>query len=206
MRSAAFWCLFTAPLFGGTISLTGNLSPDDPNDVLLAAFTLSSTANVSFQSWGYGGTANAPGGTNAAGAVITPGGFDPYLSLFAGAGPSATFLVSNDDGFCPPGTPGPACRDSSLDVLNLAAGTYTAALSVFSNFSFAENFGSGTLGDGFIGLGSYYNADSDSFRNPAYALDITSDGLPVAIPEPGTLGVLAAATLLFIIGRRRRIR
>ena len=86
------------------ISLTGALDPANPQDVYLYTFTLAAPATLTIQSWGYGGTAAAPGGTNLAGAVIPPGGFDPYVSVFRGIGPTATFLVSNDDGACPPGS------------------------------------------------------------------------------------------------------
>ena len=134
------------------ISYTGNLNPNDPNDVALFTFTLSSTGSVSIQSWGYGG------GANASGTVIATGGFDPYVSLFSGVGNRATFLASNDDGLCPPGNGSVACHDSTLGVTTLAAGSYTVALTVFNNFSFAENTGSGTLGDGFIALGNYFDA------------------------------------------------
>ena len=81
-----------------TLSFAGNLDPANANDVFLASFTLSGTSNLQVQSWGYGGTLAAPGGTNAAGIVIPAGGFDTYVSLFQGTGSSATFLASNDDG------------------------------------------------------------------------------------------------------------
>jgi hypothetical protein len=99
--------------------------------------------------------------------VIGAGGFDPYVSLFSGSGAGATFLASNDDGSCPPGTLGDGlCGDSTLVTGVLPAGTYTLAVSAFLNMSFAENLGSGTLGDGFIGLGSY------GTRSYLYAVDI----------------------------------
>jgi hypothetical protein len=70
----------------GALSFQGNLDPANPNDVFLTTLTLSSVADLDIQTWGFGGTAGAPDGTNAAGAVIAAGGFDPYVSLFAGAG------------------------------------------------------------------------------------------------------------------------
>ena len=86
-------------LHAGTVSLTGSLDPNDPNDVFLYQFAIPSVSDLAFQSYGFGG------GTNAGGIVIPSGGFDAYLSVFAGTGPSATFLASNDDGTCPPGQP-----------------------------------------------------------------------------------------------------
>jgi hypothetical protein len=183
-----------------TLSFTGNLDPTNPNDVFLTSFTLSVAGDVHIQSWGYGGTSGAPGGTNAAGTVIAAGGFDSYVSLFLGSGPSATFLASNDDGGCGPATASPVCEDSRLDLASLAAGTYTLALTLPNNFSFAENYGSGTLGDGFIGLqGDYYDFASEGLRTSAYAVDIGitgSTGSTAVTPEPPSL-ILFATGLLF---------
>jgi len=185
----------------------GSLDPADANDALLIAFSLASDASVEMQSYGFGGSGSAPGGTNAAGDVIATGGFDTYFSLFGGVGNTATFLTSNDDGSCPPGDDTVACRDSRLS-LNLTAGSYILAVSVFDNFSFAENLGGGTLGDGFIGLGSYFNLDIFAETTPDFAVDITADGLtlveahrlsdlapPTNVPEPGVLVLMAAAAI-----------
>jgi hypothetical protein len=206
-RALAALVLMASSTFAASLSFTGNLSPADPNDVKLIEFTLLNAASVTFQSYGYGGSANAPGGTNAAGSIILPGGFDPYFSLFQGAGDSATFLVSNDDGACPPGVAVPACLDSTITA-NLAAGTYTLAVSVFGNMSFAENLGTGTLGDGFIGLGNYYDAVSDTVRSPSYAVDVSSAGghfgPPATVPEPGNAVLLGSAGLLLGLSRLRR--
>jgi hypothetical protein len=129
-------------------------------------------ADGQIQTYGYGGTANAPGGKNAAGVVIASGGFDPYISLFQGSGSSGTLFASNDDGSCPFGaTDLGLCHDSTLKLI-LPAGSYTLTLTVFENFSFAENLGSGTLGDGFIGLGNYFDLTSGTLRSPNYAVDI----------------------------------
>jgi len=157
----------SAPAWAAATSLVGALDPNNAQDVRLHVFTLSAPGSVSVQSWGYGGSSGAPGGTNAAGAVIGAGGFDPYVSLFSGSGSGATFLASNDDGSCPPGTVADAlCGDSTLATGVLPAGTYTLAISAFLNMSLAENLGSGMLGDGFVGLGSY------GTRSYLYAVDI----------------------------------
>src|SRR5438270_504256 len=117
------FALFATANLASAQSLTGNIDPNDPNDVLLVTFTLNAPSGLNVQSWGYGGSSGAPGGKNAAGAVIAPGGFDPYISLFSGVGPTATFVASNDDGACPPGTAsGVFCPDSTLHINSLPAG------------------------------------------------------------------------------------
>ena len=175
------------------LSYTGSLDPGDANSFTLFEFTLPSAASVNIQTWGYSG------GVNAAGTLIAPGGFDPYVSLFSGTGPGAVFLASNDDGSCPPGNGTVNCFDSTLDV-NLAGGSYTVALTVFGNPSFAEDRSSGTLGDGFIGLASYFDPFSESWRSANYAIDISS---PASAPEPGSLWLIAAGIAAVAAGRWR---
>ncbi len=192
------------PASAGVISLTGALDPTNPNDVLLIAFSLAGTTNIDMQSYGFGGSAMAPGGTNANGMAIAPGAFDTYFSLFQGIGLGATFLVSDDDGLCPPGDDTVACGDSTLSLTGLSAGGYTLAVSAFENISFAENLGSGTLGDGFIGLGSYFSFASGDEQTSNYAVDIVADGLTLVdvhrlsgltapAPAPSTMLLLAVA-------------
>jgi hypothetical protein len=158
----------------GSFSVRGGLALSDgsANDTLAYEFAVLTTSTVVIQSYGYGGSTNAPGGRNLAGARIPAGGFDPYLSLFAGAGPGATFLASNDDGACPPAAPDNGlCADSRL-TLSLTPGKYTVVVSAFENMSLSENTGAGTLGDGFIGLGNY-----DALRSTNYAIDIGASGI-----------------------------
>lgn len=183
----------------GWLSFQGALDPQDANDVVLFHFSTASTVTLHAQTWGYGGTGNAVGGANAAGVVIDAGGFDPYLSLFAGSGGEAVFVASNDDGDCPPGRASPACHDATLRSAALAPGDYILALSVFSNFSLAENLGAGTLGDGFIGLGSYYDEASDLVRSADYAVDL------YLVPVPGTL-LLSLPMLVGVCVPRLRSR
>lgn len=176
-------------------SYVGSLAPTDPNDVFITSFTLLAPTAVTIQTWSFGG------GTNAAGTVIAAGGFDPYVSLFSGAGAAATFIASNDDGLCPPGHAAPACADSTLTSGLLAAGTYTLALTLPSNFSFAENIGSGTLGDGFIGLNSSFDDGwCAASCSSAYAVDI---GYTAAVPEPANWALLGIGTALIALTRRR---
>ena len=116
------------------------------------------------------------------------GGVDPYFTLFSGSGGTATLLDSNY--FQAISTGGDFTWTGTL-----AAGTYEIALGSFENLSLAENLGSGTLGDGFTGLG-----EPNSLHDGSYWLDLTTP-----VPEPtGTwlmaVGVAALAT------RMRRAR
>lgn len=188
----------------GGISFVGALDHGNPNDVFLASFSLAAAGTVTIRTWSFGGTVDAPGGVNLSGRVITAGGFDPYVSIFAGTGPSATFLASNDDGLCPPGHAAPVCADSTLVSGLLATGTYTLALTLPFNYSFAENTGSGSLGDGFIALDSSFNDGAcATICSNAYAVDISSAAL---VPEPSSSLLLSAGGLMLYLFVRRRSR
>jgi len=119
------------------------------------------------------------------------GGADPYFTLFAGTGNSATFLGSNyDQAFSAGG-------DFDLSFV-LSAGNYMVAMSVFANMSLAENYNSGSLADGFSGMGV-----PDCLGNSYYELGIT---LPDSqtVPEPCTL-LLMGAGLAGITGMRKKL-
>jgi hypothetical protein len=211
-RILLFLLLSPAVAFAVPLSFVGSLDPGNPNDVYLAMFSVASSSEVTIQSYGYGGSAGAPGGTNAAGTVIAPGGFDTYFSLFNGLGPTATFYASNDDGGCGPATAvNGACEDSRLD-LTLAAGEYTLALTLPNNYSIAENYGYGSLGDGFIGLqGDYYDNNSGEVRSSNFAFDIAGDAVgeaggsaPAPTPEPSTLLLMTTGVAACLGATRRR--
>lgn len=154
-----------------SLSYTGNLAT--PEDVFEVTFSLSSAQNVAIETWSFGG------GTNAAGTAISGGGFDPMVSLFSGAGPSATIVsvagspaadadtLSNPPfsfvGNCPPagmvtigtGTGSSVCGDVNLQLSALAPGVYTLVLTDANYVPSAVNPGppsSEHLSDGFSDL------------------------------------------------------
>jgi hypothetical protein len=127
---------------------------------------------------------------------VAAGGADPYLTLFQGSGRSAAFFDSNyTQAFS---TGGDLVYSGTL-----AKGTYELALGVFANLSFAENYGSGTLGDGFTGLG-----DPGSLGNGAYAVNVSlGSGTTLSAPEMdpacGVAGLILLAGALLVLRDRR---
>lgn len=112
------------------------------------------------------------------------GGVDPYFTLFSGTGGTATFLGSNfTEAFSTGG-------DFDLSFF-LGAGDYTLAIGAFANMSFAENFGSGTLADGFTQLGGPF-----FLGNSYYQLEFTP------IPEPSYLIASALGVLVALLRKR----
>ena len=99
--------------FAGTQSYTGTLA--SPEDEAIFTITLTSDGVLGLQTWGFGG------GTNGAGQVISPGGFDPFVGVFSGTGDSAAFIdgtsdvLSNYGGGCPPA--GTVSTDGQLTCL-----------------------------------------------------------------------------------------
>ncbi|MCX6628470.1 MAG: DVUA0089 family protein [Candidatus Solibacter sp.] len=155
-------------------------------------FHVSAASTMTAITFSYGG------GTNGAGSLIADAGFEPYLSLFDATG---NFLTSTFFGTtCPPGanpsvTLG-SCYDVLLDGGTLASGDYRVALSAFENLSFTENLGSGTLADGFTGLGNLASGE-----DLHYAFDVVLSPISTSVPEPGTGFFLAAGLMAFCLWR-----
>lgn len=142
------------------------------NNVALYTFNVPTAQSVRFNSNG-----------------VAAGGADPYFTLFAGTGTSATFSSSNYlQAFSTGG--------DFDDIYSLAAGDYTVAMAVFANMSFAENYGTGALGDGFTALG-----DQSWLGNYYYELAVTLEGGTVS--EPSTLALIALAAVAAAAKRRR---
>lgn len=175
---------------------TLNPITDTPSDyaqwaAVVYDFHVATTTSMEAITYSYGG------GTSLTGASVPPGGFTPYLSLFDASG---NFLASTYNGtYCPPGanTFNGNCDDVLLDGGVLTPGDYQIALSAYENMSFAENLGTGTLADGFVGLGNF---DGDTLN---YAFDVVLSN-QVTIPEPATLGIVSISFPLLLLRVRRR--
>ena len=161
--------LITSPGICATNSLSVTGAPSSPEAVFEQTFTLSTTSNLRIVTWSFGG------GTNAAGQVIPPGGFDPLVALFSGPPATASIFLnggnpagdadtlSNFVGNCPPagtviigtGVGTVVCGDDALVLTNVPAGTYTLVVSDANNVPFAVDPGppvSTLLSDGFLDL------------------------------------------------------
>lgn len=161
----------------------------------VATFNVASPSSMEAITFSYGG------GTNGNGAAIAPNGFEPYLSLFDSSGNflTSTFLGTT----CPAATQTNPdtdnCFDVSLDGGNLSPGNYQIAISAFQNMSLAENSGTGTLADGFTGLGNLAEGEDLHF-----AFDVILDTPAAPVPEPGTLYLAFSAITLCAIRRRAK--
>lgn len=169
----------------GTVSYLGSFTT--ANDVFLQSVVISEGSIVTVQTLSYGG------GTNAAGTVILPGGFDPIVTMFDSTG---QFLDENDDGTCPPATEDNGnCFDSSLNIVLNTSGTYLFALTVAPNFAAGS-----TLADGFYNIGDFAGRSQD------YAVDVTVSPIN-DVPEPSErIPTTVVAIIVAFYGLTNRLR
>ncbi|SOD41701.1 DVUA0089 family protein [Nitrosovibrio sp. Nv4] len=177
---------------GADFSFAGGFNND--NEVQEFNFTVAeAVADVTLRTWSYAG------GTNAQGTVIERGGFDPVVSLFNGS--TGALIGHNDDGHLILDPVNGFGFDSFL-MSNLSAGSYTATVTQYSNFSV------GALADGFDGSGRTNFGNRDSH----WALDVLNvesaslgaSYISSPIPEPETYALLLAG--LGLIGFMTRFR
>ena len=159
------------------LSFTGTLT--GPDDFDLVTFSLTSPATVTIKTLSYAG------GTNAAGAVIPSGGFDPIITLYPSGG--GAYIATNDDASVGqvPAAPNGLTRDSFIQT-PLGVGTYIVAVTQFANFPVVG----GTLAQGFTGGGT---PNFGGLTN-AWALDILNVSPQGGVPDAGaTLTMLLLA-------------
>ena len=212
-----------------SLSYTGTLANAQSTFTLVFTVGGGTAQNVDFQTWGFGG------GTNAAGSLISAGGFDPLLALFSGSGGGASFINGTADnelnfgsfvGCGPAGTVpfsngDSVCGDINMPLM-LAPGTYTLVLSD-ANYvpnAFSDN---GTLGEGFTDLtgGVFQTCDFNSLDvmscitpSANWAFDVTDAtganlGVPASssTPEPGSLFLFGTGLLVLAwMARRAKLR
>lgn len=193
--AASALIVMAAPAAATDFSFTGNFATDD--DVAFFNFNVGASSLVTLVTYSYAG------GVNAAGQTIAAGGFDPILSLYDSTGAK---VGENDDGG-PGQVPIDTTSGNYWDTFfqaTLGAGTYTVAVSQYSNF------GPNNLSGAFPGSGtSNFEDDSGNIRDSHWAFDVLGVDSATqpggAVPEPATwammiTGFAGAGAML----RRRR--
>lgn len=184
----------------GYATTSGTLATD--NQVALIHFNLAApgTSAVSFETFSYAG------GTMRDGTKVARGGFDPVVSLFDNDGVMVKF---NDD------TPlggrmdsiTSRSSDSRLDI-TLKSGSYTVAVSQFSNFPdylLTDNFHSDnpTFTSDFGCSNGRFCDGAGTNRTGDYALQVSVAPIPVPAALPLLLSGIAALGGLGLMRRRR---
>lgn len=181
--------------FSYTGSYTGSFGSNA--DVQSFLFTANETSTVTLRSYGYAG------GTNATGATIARGGFDPILGLFNATTGDLIRQVDDTPGFPDPVTG--LSYDPNFSQI-LAAGDYRAVISQFSNFVVNSNFN-----NGYSCSNGQFCGGGGNNRTSAWAFDVTVrnnatsvSGNATSVPEPADLiGTTVAG--FAVIGLKRKL-
>jgi hypothetical protein len=211
-RTALIALFLSGGLFAGlagasnTASFQGNLAADHDKVIFNINLTAPAGGTISVQSLSYFG------GTNAAGGVVTGGGFAPVLVLFDSAGWEAFRASAN----VPCAGPG-FCWDAGLSSGATATGSYTLVLSQDGNLP------NGNLPNGYTqddSANAHYTAQYGCTPNDPNALFIQIDceqrsslwaldlavvgGTVAAVPEPAGTAMLVVGLAALALWRRRQ--
>jgi hypothetical protein len=188
-------------------SFSGNFTGDA--DVVRFDFTVGATSSITLRSYSYAG------GTMADGTVVAAGGFDPILALWDAAGNK---IGEWDDGPDPvPVDPTTGHDwDALLTLSSLAAGSYTATLAEFSNFSLTDLLSDGFERSSANFTGDLFGCSNGQFcdfggnnRTGFWAFDVlgvetAAVSAPAVVPLPAGLPLLLAGLGALGLKARRR--
>jgi hypothetical protein len=188
--------VFTGSANATDFSFTGNF--EDDNEVQEFHFVVAdAVSDVTLRTWSYAG------GTNAAGAEIAHGGFDPIVALFDGS--TGNLIDQNDDGHLVPDPVSGRSWDSFL-THQLPAGDYTATVTQYASFangpSLANGF-PGSSGTDFASRDSHWALDILNVSSASIGDSYISHTPP--IPEPESYALLLAGLGLVAFMARRRM-
>ncbi|WP_088283587.1 DVUA0089 family protein [Ideonella sp. A 288] len=194
--TAALALAMTSAALAGTTHYSGAFAQDD--DLFVQSFTLTSESQVRGVTTSFAQGAFAPVLT-----VFGPGGLlvqEVGSAHVCGAGSGAADAAT---GFC---------WDALFDTV-LSGGVYTLVLSQDGNVALGGSLADGFTHDGqpdytgvaYLGLpgAKFINVDGRE-RSSLWALDLSID--PTHLPEPASLGLMAAALALSLVGHRKAPR
>lgn len=193
--SAAASLLIATQAQAAAVSLSGTFTRDD--EVRLLSFSTAATGLVTIETFGYAG------GTDAAGMVVAPGGFDPVFALFSSDG---ILLGFGDDGATRTDPVTGAAFDALL-AITLTAGNYVVAISQFDNFAIGPDDAAGFLEAGNATFTAAYGCAAGRFcgldgadRNGGFNISVSG----ATVPEPTTLALVGLVLPCVWMSRRRK--